>query len=319
MSTPTSEVKAMDRFLVRSAAVRLFFVALLVLFAMAASAHAAPARSGAGAAAPPELHVSAGLFTPTRTDDGLTWNAHWVLTPESAPELEAEGAARLIRFATPLGPGESVEAGFGVSPFVEYGVVTGVVVERTAADGRTVRGIVHQRLTGEGREIAHLGAPVAAGSALQIVDADLGAGTRLEIETGRVLERHVGFIAPPGIGHAAREEARRLTGYEARVNGAALYVRGDDVRATNGLHAGVVTPAARAHSGTIALAIVFAAIVAALFAAVRRLRGAASVERADALLAAEVDALDASSHALDAPHAPHAPHAPRAAAVTGAR
>lgn len=288
----------MDRILVRAAALRLFFVVLLVLVATAASAHATPALpvapSPAPAAAPAaiaEVRVSGALFTPTRTDDGIAWSARWVLAPESATDLET-GTSWLIRFAAPLGEGQAVEATFGVAPFVEGGRVTGVVVDRSAADGRTVSGVVHQRLAHDSRSAVHLGAPVAAGSSLQIIDADLGAGTRFEVETGHVLERHVGFVAPPGIGHAAREEARRLTGYEARVNGAAIYVRGDDVRATDGVVATVVTPAARAHSGTIAIAVTFVAIVAALLAAVKRLRHAASVERADALLAAEVDALD---------------------------
>lgn len=282
MSTRTSE--PMDRIIVRSAAVRLFFVVLFVLVALAASAHAAPAT-------PPGLHVAGGLFTPTRTDGGIAWQAHWVLTPESAEEVRA-GGPHVLRFATPLAEGESVEAGLGLEPFVERGVVSGVVVSRVAVDGRVVRGATRQRLTGERQASAHLGAPVAAGSTLQIVDADLGGGTRLEVVTGPALERHVGFVAPPGIGHAAREEARRLTGYEARVNGAAVYVRGDDVRAARGIQARVVTPAARAHGGTVALAALFAVIIAALLVAVRRLRHAASVEHADAVLAAEVEALD---------------------------
>jgi hypothetical protein len=275
----------MDRIFVRSAAVRLFFVVLVLLVAVTANAQGAPT-------APPEVHVSTALFVPTRTDEGLEWRASWVLTPESSAELE-EGAPRLLRFATPLGEGERVEGGFGVTPFVEGGVVTGVVVDRTAQDGRTVRGVVQQRLAGDGRARALLGAPVAVGSALQIVDADLGGGTRLEVETGRRLERHVGFVAPPGTGHAAREEARRLTGYAARVNGAAIYVRGDDVRGAR-FHASVITPAARAKGGTLAVGAAFVAVVGALVFAVRRLRHAASVERADALLAAEVDALDVS-------------------------
>lgn len=277
----------MDRILVRSAAVRLFFVVLLVLVATAASAHAAPAAPQP----PTEVRVAGGLFTPTRTDAGFDWRAQWVLTPESTSELET-GTAHLLRFATPLAADTTVEAGFGITPYVEDGAVTGVLVDRSAADGRTVHAVVHQTLSGDGRRVVRLGAPLGAGNALQIIDADLGAGTRFEVDTGRVLERHVGFVAPAGIGHAAREEARRLTGYEARVNGAAVYVRGDDARATGGVGATVVTPAARAHGGTIALGVAFGAIVLLLFAAVRRLRHAASVERADALLAAEVEALE---------------------------
>jgi hypothetical protein len=283
----------MNLFLVRSSAARLVLVvALLLAFvATAGRAHAAPVSSAPVASPVPEARVAGGLFTPTRTDGGIAWSAHWVLTLESSAELESY-ASRLIRFASALDEGQTVEPTFGVVPFVEDGRVVGVVVDRSAADGRTVSGVVYQRLAHDGRSAGHLGAPVAAGASLQIVDMDLGAGTRFEVETGRILERHVGFVAPPGIGHAPREEARRLTGYEARVNGAALYVRGDDVRAANGLSATVVTPSSRAHGTTLAIGLVFAAMVGALLVAMRRLRHAASVERADAMLAAEVEALD---------------------------
>jgi len=276
----------MDRILVRSSALRLLFVVILVLGALAGTAHAAPAQSSTP---PGEARVAGALFTPARTDDGIAWHAQWILTPESANEI-AQGGALVIRFAVPLAEGEAVEAKPGVAPLVEGGHVTGVVVDRASGTGRTMSALVRHRTSLDG--LQRYGAPVAVGSALQIVDGDLGAGTRFEVETGRYLEKGVGHVAPPGTSHAAREEARRLTGYTARVTGAALYVRGDDVRAQGGLAAAVITPRARGHRGTIAMGVVFAAIVLALVAAVRRLRHAAGVERADALLASELDALD---------------------------
>lgn len=277
----------MDRIIVRSAGVRIFFVVLLVLVAMAASAHASTPEPPPG---PREARVAGALFTPTRQEDGLEWRARWVVTPEAAEEIMG-GATRAIRFAVPLSDAETVEKTWGVAPFTEAGQVVGVHVDRAGLDGRLVTVIVHQRVPHDGRLGVRVGAPVAAGNALQIIDGDLGAGTRLEVETGRFLERRVGYLAPPGVSHGAREEARRLTGYEARVSGAAIYVRGDDVAAGRGLVGTVETPRGRGHRGAVGIAVAFGAIVLALFAAMRRLRHAAAVERADAILAAELDGL----------------------------
>ena len=283
----------MDRIIVRSAAARILFVVILVLVALAGSAHAAPLEPAD--ARPADARLAGALFTPTRTNDGIDWNAHWVLTPDAAAELDG-GARRVVRFALPLADGETIEPTWGVVPLIEGGYTVGVVVDRSGLDNRTVRAVVHQRARRDGT--IRLDAPVGAGNTLQIIDGDLGAGTRLEVDTGRLLERAVGHVAPPGTSHAAREEARRLTGYDARVTGAPLYVRGDDVKAANGFTATIVTARARGHRSVMALGVLFAALVGALLFAMRKLRHAASVERADALLAAEVDALDA----LDAAH-----------------
>jgi hypothetical protein len=286
----------MDRILVRSAALRIVFVVVLVLVALAGAAHAAPAAPAAplqAAEAPPvDARLSSALFTPMRTNEGLDWIALWVLTPDAAAEIDG-GARRIVRFALPLANGEALEPTFGVVPRVEGGQVTGVVVDRAGLDGRTVRAVFHQRARQEGT--IRLDAPVAAGSTLQILDGDLGGGTRLEVETGRSLERAVGHVAPPGTSHAARDEARRLTGYEARVTGAPVYVRGDDVTASGGLRASVVTARARGHRGWMAMGVLFVGLVAALLVAMRKLRHAASVERADAILAADLHALETSA------------------------
>lgn len=291
----------MDRIIIRSAAVRVFVAVLLVLVGLASSAHGS---RGTPPGTPPvapenarEVRVAGALFTPTRVDDGLEWRARWILTPEDAEDI-AQGATRAVRFAVPLTDAETVETTWGVVPFAEAGQVVGVLVDRAATDGnRPFTATVHQRTTRDAARGLRIGAPIAAGNALQIIDADLGAATRLEVATGRILERRVGYVAPPGVSHAAREEARRLTGYDARVRGAAIYVRGDDVKSASSLTAVIVTPRARGHRGTIGLAVVFGIIVIALVAAVKRLRHAASVERADAVLAAEVDALDPTPQA----------------------
>ncbi len=279
----------MDRILVRSAALRILFVVLLVLVATAGTAHAAPPAAGTDRVTPAEARVAGALFTPTRTHDGIDWAAHWVLAPDAAADLDG-GASRVLRFAIPLASSEALEPIRGVAPLLEGGVVVGLVVDRAGLDDRTVRAVIHQRFGDDGE--IQIGAPVAAGTALQIVDGDLGAGTRLEIEMGPLLERGVGHVGPPGTSHAAREEARRLTGYDARVTGAPLYVRGDDVKNANGFRARIVSARARGHKSVIALGLLFAGLVAALLLAVRKLRHAASVEHADALLSAELDALE---------------------------
>src|SRR4051794_30792702 len=123
----------MDRIFVRSALVRVFFVVLFLVVAIASSARAAPPSAPDAS----ETRVAGALFTPTRVDAGLDWRARWVLTPEAA-EAVSEGATRAIRFAVPLGPTESVEATFGVTPFTEGGQIAGVLVDRAGLDGRLV-------------------------------------------------------------------------------------------------------------------------------------------------------------------------------------
>lgn len=277
----------MDRIIVRAAVVRIVFVLILLLVALAGTAHAAPSQPSD--ARPVEARVAGALFTPARTTDGIDWTAHWVLTPDATADVHA-GARRIVRFAVPLADGAVLDPTWGVAPLLEGGRIVGVVVDRAGLDERTVRAVIHQRGRLEGT--MRLVAPVGAGTALQIVDGDLGGGTRLEVETGRLLEHGVGHVAPPGTSHAAREEARRLTGYEARVTGAPLYVRGDDVVAANGFTATIVTAHARGHRGWVTLGAIFVLLVGALLFAMRKLRHAASLERADAILAADVDALE---------------------------
>ncbi|MBX3185892.1 MAG: hypothetical protein KF819_02710 [Labilithrix sp.] len=278
----------MDRILVRSMLLRLAFVAVFVFVALAAqSIHPRRARADVDLDGAP-VRVSSALFTPTRTDAGITWDARWTLTPDAPATLD-DGRGHVLRFAIPLSEGETLDPSPAISAVTEDGRIVGVRLARGAASDRVVRATLRQPSPRSLRDVP-LGAPVAAGTALQIVDADLGGGTRFELASPGTLERHVGHVSPPGVGHAQREEARRLTGYKEIVTGAPIYVRGDDVHHAGGLVASVVTPGARSHGGAIALGGGFVAAVAALLFAVKRLRTQATVERADALLAAEVEA-----------------------------
>ena len=265
----------------RSAALR---IVLVIAFAFLATiAHAEPSA-----------RLSAGLFTPQRNEDGLAWRVRFVLSPEAAADVR-DGGFTTIRFANPLGPDARLEPRDGITELRENDRVVGVVVREAALKVRDVTLTVQQHVPDEKKPSLVLAAPLASGTTLQIIDADLGSGTRLEVAPNVVLEKHVGFMAPAGTGESAREEARRLTGYEERVSGAAIYARGDDVRVSSGLRATLETPRDRGKPGVVGAALVFGAVVVALLFAVNRLRHAATLERADALLAAEVDALSPDS------------------------
>lgn len=243
---------------------------LIVATLLASVAIANEARADAR-----DLHV-AGALVRARQDDALVWEATWVLAYE-----ELDGDPRgTIRFAAPLPAGEAMLPRAGVAPVVEAGRIVGVRVDRARADGRSVEATFVQPM-----EAGHapLGAPVADGAAIQIVATDLGAGTRLEIDRDRALDRRVG--------QAARDEACRLTGYAPEPSDPALYVRGDDVRAARGLRGRVVTIGERTARMSAIVAGLFAAVVALLVLGWRRIRRAAALEQADAVLAREIDAL----------------------------
>ncbi|MBX3224974.1 MAG: hypothetical protein KF795_30940 [Labilithrix sp.] len=265
---------------------RLGAAALVVASVLAAPE---PARAGGGqtagedACAPDadSLPLAGAHFAPRRVDGGLAWDARFVVTSD-APSSFRGGA---LRFAAPLPAGEELVATQGLDAIVEAGRVAGLCVGEGALQGRTVSASFFQPLSGEGA-IA-LGAPIATGRTVQIVDTSVG-DARLELTDAPLLEKHVGFVAPRGIGPGAREEARRLTGVREHVSASPIYLRGEDAR--GGLTVRLADPRARDHTSAIAVGVAFAAVVGGLVLAARRLRRAASVERADALLASEIEA-----------------------------
>jgi hypothetical protein len=200
------------------------------------------------------------------------------------------GDTLLLRFAVPLQEGQTVDPTFRVAPFVESGRVVGVLVDAAALEERVVTAVISQPLASHAGGVP-LAAPIAAGRSLQIIDGDLGGGARLRLDQAPSFEQHVGYAKPSVVSDAAREEARRLTGYEAKMSGAAIYLRGDDVVAAHGLVAKLESPRGGARGAVIALGALFAGLVAVLLVAMRRLQHAASVEHADAVLAAELDGL----------------------------
>lgn len=223
-----------------------------------------------------ELRVAGALVT-AKQDDALVWSAQWVLAPD---ELDADAVAGDIRFAAPLPEGETMLPSPFVTPITEDGHIVGVHVDRSRTEGRMVTASFVQP-----HFAAHslLGVPLADGSAIQIVDADLGAGARVEIDRDRLLERRVA--------QAARDEAVRLTGHRPQPSDTAFYLRGDDVRAARGLRGSIVTVGERAARMSMIAAGVFLALVAGLVFGWRKVKREAERERADAVLAERIESL----------------------------
>jgi hypothetical protein len=252
-------------------------------------------RSALGAE-PAPLHLATALYRPTREGDTLAWHARWILAPDAVQRVLG-GEPALLRFARPLPEGETLAFAPGVEPVIEDGHLAAVRVTAAGLDlresmiGHTVRAELVQPLAREARGPFVLGAPIVAGAAVQIVDGTIDASRHVELEPGGALESHVGHVSARAVSSDAREHARRLTGYEHRWSGHAIYVRGDDLD-PGGIRARIVDQKDVAHRGSIALAAIFAFVIANLVVVMLRLKRAAGVERADALLAAEIDGAD---------------------------
>ncbi len=246
-------------------------VAFTATLGLSSAAHAAP------------LHVSAALVTAERRDDGVMWHGRYVISPEDAWDFH-EGD---ILFARPLEPNEHVELGIGQQAIIEGGRVVGLHAERDALRDREIVADVFQRAPKAGT--FPLGLPLAAGSAVQIVHVDLGGGAWIDVVDRPDLVRHIGYVAPNGVSYAAREEARRLTRYEAKINTHPIYLRGTDLGA--GLEGRVTSVRERSRVGYVLTGVAFIAAVVGLVFASRKLKSAAMTERADALLAQEIASL----------------------------
>jgi hypothetical protein len=223
-----------------------------------------------------DLRVAGALVT-AKQDEAIVWDTRWVLAPD---ELEQERVVGDIRFAAPLPEDETMHFDWAAKPIVEDGHIVGVHVDRSRDEGRTVKATFVQK-----GHLPHgdLGVPFADGSAIQILDLDLGAGARIELDRNRMLERRVA--------QAARDEAVRLTDYEPQPSDTAIYLRGDDVRAARGLRGSLVTIGERTARMSMIAAGVFAAVVAALVLGWRKVKKAAEAERADAVLAERIESL----------------------------
>ena len=273
---------------------RRFGVAMLLAFSSIAAgtgaANAAPvdspdvpscAEASSGA---PSISLAGAAFSPRLADGGLAWDARFVLDVDAAFDFRGG----VLRFAVPLPAEETLVPAPGLAPLVADGHIVGLCVRGDALRDRTVAASFVQPIVPSAEDPIPVGAPVAAGSSVQIIETSIGE-RRIEPIAAASLERHVGYVAPRAISHGAREEARRLTDVRAHVSTSPIYVRGEDVHMIGGLTARIVDPRARAKGSAVGIGIAFAGLVGALVLAARKLRQTASVERADALLASEID------------------------------
>ncbi len=267
------------------------FIAASIFGSGPSSAHASsatapsfePSSCAEAPDAAPRVPLASAVFTPRSVDGGLRWDARFILDVDAA--FDFRGGA--LAFAEPLPPGETLMTS-ALVPITEGDRLVGVCVPREALVDRTVSASFVQPIPSSGHFSFTLGAPLVAGNTVQIIETSLG-DQRIEPVVSPPLEKHVGYVAPRAISDGAREEARRLTDVRAKVSSSPIYVRGDDVRAVGGLTARIVDPRTRARRSAAGVAIMFAALVGALVLAARKLGRSASVERADALLASEID------------------------------
>ncbi len=233
----------------------------------------------------PSIPLAGAVFTARALEDGLGWDARFILDVDAAFDFRGG----VLPFAVPLPAGEELVPAPGLAAVTDGDRIVGLCVGRDALRDRTVSASFVQRPAAAASVGVELGAPVAAGSAVQIIETSIGE-RRIEPAVTPLLEKHVGYVAPRAISHGAREEARRLTDVRAKVSTSPIYVRGDDIHAIGGLTGRIVDPQTRARRSAAGVGIVFAGIVGALVLAARKLRDTAGVERADALLASEIDA-----------------------------
>lgn len=232
------------------------------------------------------IPIVGGSSLARRSEEGIAWDARFVVDVDAS--FDFKGGR--IAFATPLPADEALRDTPGVTAIVEDGRITGLCVAPNALSGRTIHASFTQSTSLAPGRSTPLGALVVAGPAVQVVDAPVGDELRLESVRGGGLEPHVGFLAAHGIGHDAREEARRLTELPLPVGHTSIYVRGDDLKTAGPLEGPLLGTRAKARSSIAGAALAFLAVVVALLAGARRLKRAASAERADAVLAAEIDA-----------------------------
>jgi hypothetical protein len=230
--------------------------------------------------------IVGGISVARRTEEGIGWDARFVLDVDAS--MDFRGGR--VTFAVPLPIGETMREEPGLHPIVEADRIAALCVEPSAVRGRDIHAFFTQTTQLRSDRATPIGAPIVAGIAVQIIDAPVGDDIRLEAVRGGGLEAHVGFLAARGIGHDAREEARRLTDLPLLVGHTSIYVRGEDLKTAGALEGPLVGTRAKSRGSIAGAALAFVATVAALLFGARRLKRAASVERADALLASEIDA-----------------------------
>lgn len=258
---------------------------LAIAFSFAVAAMPSLALADEACSAP--LAIAGAHFEAKPVTDGVQWDAQWVLDIDAARDF----CGGTIALAVPLPKGERLLPTPHVEAFLDGGQITALRIDRGALVERSIVASFFQPGAFESPSV--LGVPASASDALQVVGTH-GTSTRIELARSSAIDerfvKHLGSIAPRNVGSAAREEARRLVGVEDQ-RSALLYVRGQDLRALGGVRGRVVDSTAQSRTMTVAAFAAFSFVLGALVLAFRKLAGAAHVERADAVLAAEIDAV----------------------------
>ena len=198
-----------------------------------------------------------------------------------------------IDLAFPLPAGTTIDPSTEIAPVERDGRIVAFRVLTPGAIRGRVDVLLAEPFDRHG-DAARLGAPLASGNAVQIVELSGDDDLRFEPDATMQIERHVGFFAPAELAPAARDACDRAVGYvRLRTIDDPLYVQvTPQIVAGEGLQGTLSTRADRGRSGAIGAAGIFLAILVALVLVQRKLAATARIEHAEQTLAAEFDKLD---------------------------
>lgn len=142
------------------------------------------------------------------------------------------------------------------------------------------------------RSAMTLAPPLARGDGVQVVTVTGQDDLRFEPAPATALVRHVGFVAPDDVDHAARARCDELLGRRFQASASPIYVRGASRVATDGMTGKLTTADERSLPGVIGAAIAFVALALALMLGYQRLGGHARAEQAEVVLREEYEAVE---------------------------
>ena len=218
--------------------------------------------------------------------DRITWRTLYVGNdaPGTTGELRIDLAAPLHVAAADVSASRLVRV-------VQSGdVIIGFVFNDAAPWRDGIAVTVVQRF--DDRRALALAPPLARGETVQVVTVTGQDDLQFEPSRATALVRHVGFVAPDDIDHAARAQCDELLGRRFPPSAAPIYVRGASRVATDGMAGALTTADERSRPGVIGAAIAFFAIAIALVLGYKRLGGHARAEQAEVVLREEYEAVE---------------------------
>lgn len=199
----------------------------------------------------------------------------------------------VIDLAFPLPAGTTIDPSTEIAPVEREGRIVGFRVLTPGAIRGRVDVLLTEPLERRG-DAVRLGAPLADGDAVQIVELTGADDLRFEPGATTQLERHVGFFAPAELPSTARDACDRAVHYvRLRTIDDPMYVQPTpQIVAEQGLRGTLSTRADRGRSGAIGAVGLFLGVVVSLVLLQRKLAHTARIEHAEQTLAAEFAKLD---------------------------